>query len=223
MWHDLPGILRILADNPAVRVLVLTGAGGTFCSGADISEIAKLGDGGDSTGATVAAERALREFPKPVIAMIEGFCVGGGCQLALACDLRIATDNARFGITPAKLGLVYPLSSTHRLVEQIGPSAAKLLLFSAELVDASWALRVGLVDEITAPEELAGRVHGLARTMATRSQLTLSASKEIVDGRADEDAFRAWQKLSEDSGELAEGVSAFLARRSPAFAWTPHL
>ncbi|WP_307832632.1 enoyl-CoA hydratase-related protein [Planomonospora sp. ID91781] len=217
MWRALPGILEPLATDPAVRVLVLTGAGGTFCSGADISEIAELSEDGDDTGLTVTAERALTRFPKPVIAMIEGFCVGGGCQLALACDLRLAAGGARFGITPAKLGIVYPLSSTRRLVEHVGPSAAKSLLYTADLIDAARALRIGLVDEVLPAGELAGRVYGLASTMAGRSQLTLAAGKEIVDGRTGEEAFRAWQKASRE--ELAEGVAAFLERRPPRFTW----
>ncbi|MFG1821540.1 enoyl-CoA hydratase/isomerase family protein [Microbispora bryophytorum] len=121
MWRALPGILADLAAEPKVRVLLLTGVGGTFCSGADISEIHELGDNDDDTGLTVVAEHALVTFPKPVIAMIEGYCVGGGCQLALACDLRIAATGARFGVTPAKLGIVYPLSSTRRLAEIAGP------------------------------------------------------------------------------------------------------
>ena len=158
MWRALPGLLAPLGSDPGVRVLVLTGAEGTFCSGADISEIAGLSEGGDDTGLIVTAERALTAFPKPVIAMIEGFCVGGGCQLALACDLRFAAEDARFGITPAKLGVVYPLSSTRRLVDLVGPSTAKFLLFSAELVDAGRALRTGLVDEVLAPEALPQRV-----------------------------------------------------------------
>ncbi|MEU0483924.1 enoyl-CoA hydratase/isomerase family protein [Streptosporangium sp. NPDC006013] len=222
MWRALPALLAPLADDPAVRVLVLTGAAGTFCSGADISEIAELaGNGdesGDDTGATVAAERALAEFPKPVIAMIEGFCVGGGCQLALACDLRLAAEGARFGITPAKLGIVYPPSSTRRLTAAVGPSTAKFLLFSAELIGADRALRTGLVDEVLPAAELSERVYGLARTLAGRSQLTVAAAKEIVDGRADEARFLLWQKEARE--EVTEGVAAFLERRPPRFTWT---
>ncbi|MFJ2029584.1 enoyl-CoA hydratase/isomerase family protein [Streptosporangium sp. NPDC087985] len=219
MWRALPGVLAPLAVDPAVRVLVLTGAGGTFCSGADISEIAGLSEAGDDTRLTVTAERALAEFPKPVIAMIEGFCVGGGCQLALACDLRFAAEDSRFGITPAKLGLVYPPSSTRRLVDLVGPSTAKLLLYSAELIDAGRALRTGLVDEVLASAELSERVYGLARILAGRSQLTLAAAKEIVEGRADEARFHAWQKAARD--EVPEGVAAFLERRPPRFTWSP--
>lgn len=219
MWQELPGILSGLATDPAVRVLLLTGAGETFCAGADISEIAKLGENGDDTALTVAAERALIEFPKPVIAVIDGYCVGGGCQLALACDLRIASSRARFGITPAKLGIVYPMSSARRLVETVGPARAKYLIYTAELIDAGHALRIGLVDEVVPPEELAGRAYGMAATIATRSRLTLAAMKEIIDGRADEEAFRRWQRVARESGELAEGVRAFQEGRSPRFSW----
>jgi enoyl-CoA hydratase/carnithine racemase len=218
MWRALPGLLAPLASDSEVRVLVLTGAGGTFCSGADLSEFAGLSDAGDDTALTVTAERALAAFPKPAIAMIEGFCVGGGCQLALACDLRFAAEGARFGITAAKIGVVYPLSSIRRLVDLVGPSTAKFLLFSAELVDSGRALRTGLVDEVLAPEALPQRVYGFARTLAARSRLTLAATKEVVDGRADEERFRRWQEESRE--EAAEGVAAFMERRPPRFLWS---
>ncbi|MCT9935371.1 enoyl-CoA hydratase/isomerase family protein [Planotetraspora sp. A-T 1434] len=217
MWRAIPGVVGDLAADPAVRVLVLTGAAGTFSAGADIWEIAELSDNGDDTGLTVAAERALIEFPKPAIASIEGYCVGGGCQLALACDLRFASSTARFGITPAKLGIVYPISSTRRLAEIAGPATAKYLIFSAELVDAGHALRTGLVDEVLPPERLRDRVYGFAATLAHRSRLTLAAAKEIIDGRAGEEGFRAWQREARESGELAEGLSAFREGRSPRF------
>ncbi|GGO14208.1 hypothetical protein GCM10011574_34380 [Microbispora bryophytorum] len=158
-------------------------------------------------------------FPKPVIAMIEGYCVGGGCQLALACDLRIAATGARFGVTPAKLGIVYPLSSTRRLAEIAGPAAAKLLLFSAELIGAEHAVRLGLVDEVCPPEDLRERVYGLAVTMAGRSRLTMAAAKQIIDGRAGEAEVRAWQREARESGEMAEGVRAYREGRSPGFSW----
>ncbi|MFI6480481.1 enoyl-CoA hydratase/isomerase family protein [Nonomuraea sp. NPDC050663] len=213
MWRLIPQLLDKLAGDPGVKVAVLTGAGGTFSAGADVSEISRLTEGGDDTGLTVAAEQALIAFPKPVIAKIEGFCVGGGCQLALACDLRLADPGARFGVTPAKLGLVYPQSSTRRLVDQIGPGAAKLLLYSADLYDAAWALRTGLVDEV--PDDLHARVHALAATIASRSPVSLAAAKEIADGRADEARFLEWQRRSRESA--AEGVAAFLEKRPPRF------
>lgn len=217
MWRALPYLLEPLARDSDVRALVLTGAGGVFCAGADLSEISALAAGDDDTGLTVAAEHALATFPKPVIAMIEGYCVGGGCQLALACDIRIAADDTRFGITPAKLGIVYPLSSTRRLVDLVGPGAAKLMLYSADLFDAAWAARAGLVEETVPAARLHERVYGLAATLTTRSRLTLAAAKEIIDGRAGESRFREWQKTARESGESAEGVAAFLERRSPNF------
>ncbi|NED57478.1 enoyl-CoA hydratase/isomerase family protein, partial [Micromonospora aurantiaca] len=110
MWRALPGILDTLAKDDAVRVVVLTGAGGNFCAGADISELDDIHRDDDSHLSTVA-ERALAAFPKPTLAAIEGYCVGGGCQLAAACDLRFAAEDARFGITPAKLGIVYPAAA----------------------------------------------------------------------------------------------------------------
>jgi enoyl-CoA hydratase/carnithine racemase len=204
-------------------VLVLTGAGEHFCAGADISELHSDGRGGDDYS-SVGAERALAEFPKPTLAAVRGFCVGGGCQLAAACDLRFAADDARFGITPAKLGIVYPVSAVTRLVRLVGPSAAKYLLYSAELVDAPHALRVGLLDEIVPPGDLDARVAAFAATLTTRSQLTQQATKDVVDsivaGTLDEARLKAWSRESLHGADSAEGIAAFLARRPPNFTWT---
>jgi enoyl-CoA hydratase/carnithine racemase len=115
------GLLDAAAGAPAARVLVLTGAGETFCAGADIAGAEELVRG----DTTVAAEEAMAAFPKPTIARIRGHCVGGGCQLAVACDLRLALDDARFGVPPAKLGVAYPAPTTRRLVALIGPAKAK--------------------------------------------------------------------------------------------------
>ena len=135
MWRDLPGLLDGLAADPAVRVLVLRGAGGHFCAGADITDLNQLRDNGAGSLTTIA-EGHLAAFPKPTIAQISGYCVGGGCQLAVACDLRFAASDALIGVPPAKLGIVYPAATTRRLVDLVGPSAAKYLLFSADPVDA---------------------------------------------------------------------------------------
>ncbi|MEC4021161.1 enoyl-CoA hydratase/isomerase family protein, partial [Streptomyces sp. H27-D2] len=145
MWRALPPLLDELAADDSVRVLVLTGDGDTFCAGADIGSLGEHGQ--EPQGLAVAAEDALAAFPKPTLAAVRGYCVGGGCQLATACDLRFAAEGAAFGVTPAKLGIVYPATSTRRLVELVGPSAAKYLLFSAELIDAERALHTGRVDE----------------------------------------------------------------------------
>ncbi|WP_269858836.1 enoyl-CoA hydratase/isomerase family protein [Streptomyces sp. RPT161] len=223
MWRQLPELLDQLAADPSVRALVLTGAGGTFCAGADIEALRGQPDPG---APAVVAEEALAAFPKPTIAAIRGFCVGGGCQLAAACDLRFAARGARFGVTPAKLGIVYPASSTRRLVGLVGPAAAKYLLFSAELIDGERALRTGLVDELLADGKLDARVAEFTGILAARSQLTQAAAKEFTamalgaSGAADPGRLAHWAEQARDSADRTEGVAAFLERRVPKFTWT---
>jgi enoyl-CoA hydratase/carnithine racemase len=224
MWAALPGLLAGLAGDPAVRVVVLTGAGDTFCAGADIGDLARFA-GQDKL--SVPAEEALAAFPKPTIAMIRGFCVGGGCQLAAACDLRFAAGDARFGITPGKLGIVYPLATTRRLVRLVGPAAAKYLLYSGDLIGAEHALRIGFLDEVLPAAGLAGRVAEFCRTVAARSQLTVQAAKELVDAvAAGQDATELGERWQAEvvraavDGDTAEGIAAFLARRPPKFTWS---
>ncbi|WP_433330419.1 enoyl-CoA hydratase/isomerase family protein [Spirillospora sp. CA-294931] len=223
MWRALPVLLDDLASDDSVRAVVLTGAGGDFCAGADIGELADINrnDGGHLS---TAAEEALAAFPKPTLAAIEGFCVGGGCQLAAACDLRFAAEGARFGITPARLGIVYPASATTRIVRLVGPSAAKYLLFSADLIGTAHALRIGLLDEVVPAGDLAGRVAEFAATLASRSLLTQHATKEIVDaitsGAPVEPVAGRWLDEVVRGGDATEGVAAFLERRPPSFTWT---
>lgn len=216
MWRSLPPLLDALAADPGVRALVLTGEGGTFCAGADISTLREAPD--EAQRLAVAAEEALAAFPKPTLAAVRGHCVGGGAQLAAACDLRFAETGALFGVTPAKLGIVYPASATRRLVSLVGPATAKYLLFSGELIDAERALRTGLVDEVLPEGELAKRVAEFGRILAARSQLTQAAAKEFADGRTDRDGH--WAGQARGSGDTAEGVAAFLERRAPRFTWS---
>ncbi len=190
--------------------------GGTFCAGADISAL--QGSAQEAQGLAVAAEEALAAFPKPTLAAIRGHCVGGGSQLAAACDLRFAEEGALFGVTPAKLGIVYAASSTRRLVSLVGPSTTKYLLFSGELIDAERALRTGLVDEVLPEGELGERVTEFTRILVSRSQLTQAAAKEFADGRTDRDGH--WAEQARGSGDRAEGVAAFLERRQPRFTWS---
>ncbi|MFE4914410.1 enoyl-CoA hydratase/isomerase family protein [Streptomyces sp. NPDC056652] len=216
MWRELPPLLGVLADDPAVQVLVLTGEGTSFCAGADISSLREPGQ--DPRALSVAAEEALAAFPKPTLAAVRGHCVGGGCQLAVACDLRFAEEGARFGVTPARLGIVYAESSTRRLISLVGPATAKYLLFSAELIEAERALRTGLVDEVLPEGELGKRVAEFARVLVSRSRLTQAAAKEFASGRTDRAAY--WTAQAHGSGDTAEGVAAFLERREPRFSWT---
>jgi enoyl-CoA hydratase/carnithine racemase len=210
MWRALPSLLDAPAKDPSVRVLILAGAEGTFCAGADITEAAAIARAGDASLA-VEAERALAAFPKPTIAQIDGFCVGGGCQLAVACDLRFAAHDSRFGVTPAKLGIVYPPSTTRRLASLVGPSRAKLLLYTADLIDAEAAERMGLVDAVFPAADLPASVRQAASTIASRSQLTLRATKAVLSGDA---------PPPQDEAELTEGIAAFTARRPPVFTWS---
>ncbi|MFG2937728.1 enoyl-CoA hydratase/isomerase family protein [Streptomyces sp. NPDC048282] len=215
MWRALPPLLDELSADPAVRALVLTGEGDTFCAGADISTLRD--SPAEAQHLAGAAEEALAAFPKPTLAAVRGHCVGGGSQLAAACDLRFAGEGALFGVTPAKLGIVYPASSTRRLVSLVGPATTKYLLFSGELIDAQRALRTGLVDEVLPEGELDKRVAEFTRTLVARSQLTQAAAKEFANGRTDRDAH--WSEQARGSGDTAEGVAAFLERRRPRFSW----
>ena len=167
-----------------------------------------------------SAEEALAAFPKPTLAAIRGYCVGGGCQLAAACDLRFAEEGALFGVTPAKLGIVYPASSTRRLVSLVGPATAKYLLFSGELIDAERALRTGSRGRGAARGRTrqAGRgVH--ARSSAARSLLTQAAAKEFANGRTDRDAYwaraGARQRRHRGGGRRVPGAPAAALHLDP--------
>ncbi|MBB1247261.1 enoyl-CoA hydratase/isomerase family protein, partial [Streptomyces durbertensis] len=178
MWRRLPETLDGLASDGDVRALVLTGWGETFCAGADISS---LRDSMAPQRLAVAAEEALAAFPRPTLAVVRGHCVGGGCQLAAACDLRFAAEDALFGVTPARLGIPYPAAATARLARLAGASTAKYLLYSAELINAERALRVGLVDEVLPAEALPARVAEFTATLTARSRLTQAVAKEFTD------------------------------------------
>jgi enoyl-CoA hydratase/carnithine racemase len=225
MWRSLPELLDRLAADPAVRVLLLAGAGGTFSAGADIAELLEIYSDPDSADAfhadNVAAEEALAAFPRPVIAVVRGAAVGGGCQLAVACDLRFAADDARLGVTPAKLGVVYPAVPTARLTRLLGPARAKYLLYSADLITGSRAELLGLVDEAVPGDRLESRALDYARTVATRSPQTLGAVKDVVaavvEGRDPQAAVAPWERGSRHAPDVREGLAAFLERRPPRF------
>jgi enoyl-CoA hydratase/carnithine racemase len=224
MWVALGRHCRELADEPSARVLVVRGVGDHFCAGADIGGL-RLDD--PSFGrANAESEAALAQFPKPTVAFIRGSCVGGGVQIAASCDLRIADTTARLGITPARLGIIYPTSALRRVVELIGPSAAKHLLYSAELIDAQRALRIGLLDEVHPPGDAEARLDQFAALLANeRSQLTQQASKAMIDavvadGHIGPDLVAHWSAEMRSTDDLAEGMAAFAERRPARFTWT---
>jgi enoyl-CoA hydratase/carnithine racemase len=155
--------------------------------------------------------------------MIRGHCIGGGVEIAACCDLRFADPTAVFGVTPAKVGIVYTPSSTKALIDLVGPSMTKYLLFSGELIDTPTALRAGLVDRVVEVEELETEVRRFADVLASRSALSQRATKEVVAdltaGGDGEGVVARWYRETIAAGELAEGVAAFAERRPPRFAW----
>ncbi|MPZ62094.1 MAG: enoyl-CoA hydratase [Propionibacteriales bacterium] len=230
MYEALPGLVREIDDDRSVKVLVVRGAGRrAFASGADISEFREVR--GNAVTARVynervaAAEAALEGLAKPTIAMVHGYCIGGGCGLALACDLRFADEQANFAITPAKLGLVYSLDSTKRLVDVVGPAQAKWILMSGQRVDARRAQQIGLADEVVPGDDLEKLTNEFAELLCTRAQFSVRASKQIVGrimaGQTEEDeASRELRNSSFDTEDYAEGVRAFLEKRRPNFTWS---
>jgi enoyl-CoA hydratase/carnithine racemase len=227
MWAALPGVLAELAADPDVRVLVVTGAGPSFCAGADISDLLGGPDAEDPMAElrrdNLAAQAALRDFPKPTIAMIRGHCIGGGVELATCCDLRFTDPTGVFGVTPAKVGIVYTPASTRTLIDLVGPATTKYLLLSGELIDADTALRTGLVDRLVASDQLEAEVFRFAEVLASRSALTQRSTKEVVaaltGGRDADPIADDWYRETVTRGELAEGVAAFAERRPPRFGW----
>jgi enoyl-CoA hydratase/carnithine racemase len=228
MWSAFARLMPVLAADDEVDVVVLRGTpGGPFSAGADISEFTTLRaepEGARRYSEAVAAgEGALIAFPKPTIALVQGFAIGGGTQVAVACDLRVCDSTSRFGVTPAKLGIVYALGSTARLVETVGAAWARWILLTGDLLDAETALRIGLVHEVLSPDEVEDRAYALARTLSGRARVSLVGGKALVDrayaGRLDEDDdVQALYARSWTSAEYAEGVAAFLAKRTPDFA-----
>ncbi|WP_291200165.1 enoyl-CoA hydratase-related protein [Hyphomonas sp.] len=225
MWAALPRRVAEANADPHVKVILLHGGGGgVFAAGADISEFPVI-YGSEAaarqTGATIArALAALEESPKPVIAAIEGACVGGGVSLAVASDIRVATATAGLGITPAKLGLVYPPGDMARLVRLVGLGAAKRLLFTGRIFSAGEALAMGLVDEIVDASCILPAARALGLDIAAQSQWSVRATKRMMRGF--EAGFGPGSSEAEAlflegfaNPDFREGVSAFLGKRKP--------
>ncbi len=238
MWEELARVAAELggtelgstaADGERrARVVVLRGAGDdAFASGADISEFETTRSDADrnrSYDALVAAATgALARLPQPVLALVHGFCLGGGLAVALSADLRYAADDARFAIPAARLGVGYNAAGVATLHRLVGPSATKRLLFTGARITAEDALRIGLVDEVTPTGDLDGRVAEVASTIAANAPLTVAAVKVAVAELARDPGSRDPDRVDEavtrcfDSEDFAEGVRAFLDKRAPVF------
>lgn len=225
MWSAFPAILATLAADEQVRVIVLRGAGdGAFASGADIAEFRTVR--ADAVGGrryeaqNEAAFWAVAHCPKPVIAMIRGFCLGGGLGLALACDLRVADESATFGIPAARLGVGYPPGAMSLVVAAVGPAAAKNLFFTARRIGAEDALRLGIVQQVVPEAELETTVATLAKEIAANAPLTIRAAKVAIHesaGLVQPGQAAGLAEACFDSADYQEGIQAFLAKRRPSF------
>lgn len=230
MWLALPLALAAADADAACKVIVLQSSSPeAFCAGADIDEFAAHARDADwrraNHGAIAETQKLLARTRKPSIALIRGVCVGGGCGLAIACDFRIADTSARFGITPAKLGLVYSLHDTKLLTDIVGPANAKMILFTGQLISAADALQMGLINQLLPGDSIAAAVDALVQSIAQNSQHSVRHSKEIIrhilDGvHEDSDVLSKLFFDAFDGPDHAEGVAAFLAKRKPEFPVT---
>jgi enoyl-CoA hydratase len=228
MWEATTGVLAEFAGDDAVRAVVLTGAGGkAFVSGADISKFANERASIEATRAydatTAAAFDSIYEFRKPTIAMIRGYCIGGGVGLASCCDLRICSDNSRFAVPAAKLGLGYAYAGLKRLVDIVGPSFAKEIFYTARQFDAQEAYAMGLVNRVVPPDELEACVKGITDEICANAPLTIAAAKFTVGEILKDESKRAVARVEAmveacfASRDYVEGRTAFMAKRKPAF------
>ena len=227
MWRELPRLLRRLQSERAIRCIVLSGAGGkAFAAGADLGELPHLTQpraARDYETLVVRALDSLVRCPIPVIAMVQGYAIGGGCHIAAACDLRLAGESAQFGIPAAKLGVVVEPGVVSRLVALVGPAIAKEMLFTGQPLPARRALAVGLVNHVVPDGQLEAFTLALACDIAANAPLTLRHAKQAVTWFATEALRRPPRGIQQhftrgfSSRDFSEGLAAFLARRPPKF------
>ena len=228
MWDGLVSILQAWEHDDAVRVVVLTGAGDkAFVSGADISQFAKTRSNAEAQreydAVTSVGRRTLTQFPKPVIARIRGFCLGGGLGIAMGADIRIASDDAAFGIPAAKLGIAYGFDMVSRLVSLTGHAHARTLLFTGERIGAAEAVRIGLVNQVVPVDALDATVDAMARGIAGNAPLSVLGMKRILaetlrdPADRDMDAVATTVNTCFDSADYTEGRTAFMEKRRPVF------
>jgi len=228
MWEALEIILMDLQEDNQIRTVVLKGAGGkSFVSGADISEFDKKRNSAaaseEYSKKAAAAQRMLYKLEKPLIAMIQGYCIGGGLAVALNADIRFATEDSKFGIPAAKLGLGYGYGGVKMLMDLVGPSNTKDILFSARFLTAEEALRIGLINRIVHPNELETAVREYAGLIADNAPLTIRAAKASAREALKNPEKRDLEKIARlvnacfDSEDYAEGRRAFREKRKPIF------
>ena len=222
MWKDVARIFRGLGEKRDVRTIILTGAGGNFSVGADVSEFSVVRSSAlDSTEYEIAVDassEAIAGAPQPVVAVIEGYCLGGGCHLAMACDFRFAGPTAQLGIPSANLSIVYGVHSTKRLLALVGLTRAKRLLYTAERLNAAEALSIGLVDRVN--EDPRDEARAFAAKIAEKAPLSIAGAKYILNQASMGDSGALAQKLidhASDSDDYREARSAFAEKRRPAF------
>jgi len=226
MWRAIPRAMAELDADPAIRCIVLRGEGtAAFAAGADISEFEQRRSSEADVKAyealVDAAHHSIENSPKPVIALIHGFCVGGGMAVALSCDLRYADASSRFAIPAARLGLGYGVSGTNRLVATVGHAAAREIMFSARRFSADEARAMGLVNRVLPDAELDDFVRKIALELAANAPLTIAASKSVINAlvAAEGDYAEAKKMVARcmKSEDYVEGRRAFMEKRSPAF------
>jgi enoyl-CoA hydratase/carnithine racemase len=228
MWEGLGSALTELRDDPDVRVVIMVGAGDkAFVSGADISQFEKTrhnAEASEEYSKKSAAQRALlADYPKPVIACIRGFCLGGGMQVAMLADIRIASENSQFGIPAAKLGIAYGYDGLKHLVSLVGPSWARLIMYTGMRIDSAEGLRIGLVDRVVPDSELWSATTEIARTISGNAPLAIQAAKITIaqvlkdPDKRDMDAIKAIGTACMDSEDFREGRQAFMEKRKPKF------
>lgn len=224
MAQAIPEGLKELEDDPAIRVVIVRGAGEkAFSAGADISDFDPGGPAGEGDGSLWAAFRRFAECHKPTVAMIHGVCMGGGCAAALNIDIRLASEDARFAITPARLGLGYAFEGVERAVEELGPANARYLLITANRLNAEQALAMGLVQEVHPAAEIEAATRKLATQIAENAPRTIRAIRESVRQSVLDPAGRRSEVVEQlirdcfESEDFKEGVRAFAEKRKPRF------
>ncbi len=226
MWKNLPQVIKKLKNDKNLRVLIVRGEGDSFSAGGDISEFkavfATPNSSYDFSKSINKAFNALVHFPRPTKAMIKGGAVGGGCGLALACDIRIASENAYLAVTPAKLGIIYPFSEIKRLVATVGISKAKDMLFSARIIKADEAKKLSMLNHVFSTKELEMKTLEYAALLANNSPNSLMIIKEIIS-EIENGKIKASPTINEkinnafDSEDFRKGYEAFLKKIKPIF------